>query len=90
MNEHPALPQWDEAAPLSSALSIPALYRSAAPSTSLGAPTLTSSHASFSRAFGLPLLLKSKTSRPAPELAHFSLSSKLGLPLLTKSKASRC
>jgi BCD family chlorophyll transporter-like MFS transporter len=89
VDSHPPLPQWDEAAPFSSALSIPALYRSDAPSTSLGAPTLTSSHASFSRALGLPLLLKSKSSRLAPELSNFFLSSKLGLPLLTKSKDKR-
>jgi MFS family permease len=89
VDKYPSLPQWDEAAPVSSALGIPALYRSDAPSTSLGAPTLTSAHASFSRAFGLPLLLKSKSTRLAPELSHFFLSSKLGLPLLTKSKAKR-
>jgi BCD family chlorophyll transporter-like MFS transporter len=88
-DKHPSLPQWDEAAPLSSALSIPVLYRSAAPSTSLGAPSLTSPHFSLSRALGLPLLLKSSSARLAPELSHFFLSSKLGLPLLLKGKGRR-
>jgi hypothetical protein len=89
-SQHPRLPQWDEAAPLSPALSIPALYRSNAPPTSLGFPSLTKNpNASLSGAFGLPLLVKSSSARLSPELSNFFLSSKLGLPLLTQSKGGR-
>jgi hypothetical protein len=83
------LPPWDEAAPMSSALGIPALWRGAAPNTSLGIPTTVASRWSLSAALGLPLLARSSTSKLSPGLAHWFVSAKIGLPLLTKVSARR-
>jgi hypothetical protein len=80
---------WDEAAPLSSALGIPAVMSSTGLHTSLGIPTLSSSGWSLSSFLGLPLVTRSSSTRLSPHLAHFSLSSKLGLPLLKGSIARR-
>ena len=92
---------WDEAAPLSSALQMPTLFRFAAPfSEVIGIPTLTKSSPSSGRSsvsrrpkttsesFGLPLLSKPKPSSGRGPMPHnpAPFSRMIGLPLLTKGR----
>lgn len=72
------LPQWDDAAPLSSALNMPVLVNSSAPlSNTFGMATLSRNAAPLSSLF----CMGTKSRNPTP------LSSLLGLPLLANDPA---
>lgn len=72
------LPEWDDAAPFSSAMMWPVLSKKATPfSDALGVPVLTAGRHSMSESLGWPEV----TSNPAP------LSSAVGLPVLAGSAA---
>ena len=72
------LPEWDEAAPFSSAMLWPVLSKSATPfSDALGVPVLTAGRHSMSESLGWAEV----SSNPAP------LSSAVGLPVLAGSAA---
>ena len=97
-----ALREWDDAAPLSSGLSMTTLLRDPAPlSSAFGLGTkafggkpmfggLASPRFAMSSMFGLPLL--SGGGKPyfgGLASSRFALSSMIGLPLLTKSRRAR-
>jgi hypothetical protein len=83
------LPDWDDAAPLSSMFGIPVLVRDSRPSAELsdnpaplssmfGIPLLSRPQSNWTSSFGFPLLSKPKS----------NWTSSFGLPLLTKRKSN--